>query len=213
MHVKQFNVGGDRNFAYFVGDEESKKCVLIDPSYKPESLLQYISKNDYKLIYSFSTHGHSDHTNGNEYVTKNAGVPTLLYGGTNPIGDLKIHDRVQLPLGALSILILHTPGHTSDSMCLYIGNALFTGDTLFVGKVGGTDFESGARAEYSSLHEKILKLPGNTIVYPGHDYGVAPFSTIEKEIKTNPFLLQPDFESFVDLKKNWQSYKRLHGID
>ena len=109
-------------------------------------------------------------------------------------------------------MVLHTPGHTEDSICLYVGDAVFTGDTLFVGKIGGTDFGAQARAEYESLHQKLLVLPDTTRVFPGHHYGTAPESTIGHERRTNPFLIQPDFETFVDLKRNWTAYKKAHGI-
>lgn len=92
------------------------------------------------------------------------------------------------------------------------GDALFTGDTLFVGKVGGTDFGALVAEEYHSLHEKLMTLPENTRVFPGHDYGIAPHSTIGNEKKTNPFILQPDLDAFIDLKRNWAEYKRKHGI-
>ena len=109
-------------------------------------------------------------------------------------------------------LILHTPGHTEDSICLYVGDAVFTGDTLFVGKIGGTGFGRQARTEYESLHQKLMTLPDDTRVFPGHNYGAAPESTIGHERQTNPFLLQPNFEAFVHLKKNWTAYKKEHGI-
>jgi len=107
---------------------------------------------------------------------------------------------------------LHTPGHTPDSICLYVGDAVITGDTLFVGKVGGTDLGNGAKTEYDSLHEKLLILPDDTRVFPGHDYGTAPQSTIANERETNPFLAQPNFSAFVGLKQNWAAYKEEHGI-
>jgi glyoxylase-like metal-dependent hydrolase (beta-lactamase superfamily II) len=89
---------------------------------------------------------------------------------------------------------------------------LFTGDTLFVGKVGGTGYGDDAREEYDSLHQKLMTLPDDTVVWPGHDYGVAPQSTIGHEKETNPFILRPDFQSFVELKRNWLAYKAEHGI-
>jgi glyoxylase-like metal-dependent hydrolase (beta-lactamase superfamily II) len=125
---------------------------------------------------------------------------------------MTVSDGARFLLGDLEITIIHTPGHTTDSICLYIGDAVFTGDTLFVGKVGGTDFGAQARAEYESFHQKLLLLPDSTRVFPGHNYGVAPESTIGHERQTNPFLIQPDFESFVDLKRNWDAYKKAHGI-
>jgi glyoxylase-like metal-dependent hydrolase (beta-lactamase superfamily II) len=123
------------------------------------------------------------------------------------------HDHFDhFPLGNLEIQILHTPGHTNDGICIYIEDTVFTGDTLFVGKVGGTDLGPGAKAEYDSLHQKLFALPDNTRVFPGHDYGTAPESTIAHERETNPFFLQPDFEAFVHLKRNWEAYKKAHGI-
>jgi glyoxylase-like metal-dependent hydrolase (beta-lactamase superfamily II) len=140
------------------------------------------------------------------------GVEALQWQDEDPRTGKKVMDGATFPLGDLEIEILHTPGHTPDAICLYVGDAVFTGDTLFVGKVGGTDFGQGARAEYASLHEKLMALPEDTRVFPGHDYGTSAQSTIGAEKETNPFLVQPDFESFVDLKKNWDAYKREHGI-
>ena len=108
--------------------------------------------------------------------------------------------------------ILHTPGHTADSICLLVDDAAFTGDTLFVGKVGGTDLGDGARTEYASLHDVLMKLPDETRVFPGHDVGITPDSTIGRERAENPFLLREDLEAFVDLKRNWAEYKKEHGI-
>ena len=117
----------------------------------------------------------------------------------------------------MKLQIIHTPGHTGDSLCVLaegpgaVGK-LVTGDTLFVGKVGGTGFGDDARAEYDSLHDKLMILSDDVEVWPGHNYGVEPSSTIGNERKTNPFLLRESFEDFVDLKRNWLQYKAEHGI-
>lgn len=212
MYVKQFRTGGDRNFGYLVADEATRKAAVIDPSYSPEDVVDYARQDGWQIEYVFCTHDHYDHTNGNSAIKRLTGRQPLLYGDTDPLTGARVKDDACFPLGDLEIRILHTPGHTQDAVCMYVGDALFTGDTLFVGKVGGTDFGSGAAAEYDSLHRKLLALPDSTRVFPGHDYGVAPESTIGHERKTNPFLLCPDFESFVDLKRNWDAYKREHGI-
>jgi len=212
VFVKQFRTGGDRNFGYLVADETQLVAAIIDPSYSPERIVEYARKQGWRIAYVFSTHGHGDHTNGNEAVLLMTGKRALLYGDREPETGIDILDGARLPLGVLEITVIHTPGHSEDSMCLHVGDAVFTGDTLFVGKVGGTDFGSGARKEYESLHNKLLALPGETRVFPGHDVGVAPESTIAHECETNPFLLQPDFEAFVHLKRNWAAYKEEHGI-
>jgi hydroxyacylglutathione hydrolase len=212
MFVKQFRTGGDRNFGYLVADEATGTAAVIDASYSPEQIVEFAREHDYQIKYVFSTHDHYDHTNGNRTIERMTGQAALLYGDIDPHTGLHIRDGAQLPLGNLEITVLHTPGHTDDAICILVGGAVFTGDTLFVGKVGGTDFGAGARAEFDSLHDKLLSLPGETQVYPGHDVGVAPVSTIKQERESNPFLLQPDFGAFVDLKRNWAEYKREHGI-
>ena len=140
------------------------------------------------------------------------GVRPLGYGETDTATGIDVRDAARFVLGSLEAVIIHTPGHTIDSMCVLVGDALFTGDTLFVGKVGGTDFGEGARREYDSLHEKLMVIPDEARVFPGHDYGREPESTIGAERARNPFLLQPDFDAFVHLKRNWEAYKKEHNI-
>ncbi len=212
MFIRQFPTGGDRNFGYLVADDSTKFAVIIDPSYSPKSIFDYSKHKGRQIEYIFNTHNHYDHTNGNETIMKLSGIRPLLFGDKDPKTGGMVGDQSQFPTGNLDIRIIHTPGHTADSICLYIGDAVFTGDTLFVGKIGGTGFGDDARAEYDSLHNKLLTLPDCTRVFPGHDYGVSPESTILNERETNPFLLQPDIESFIDLKRNWLEYKRRHGI-
>ena len=213
MFVRQFLTGGDRNFGYLVADDSSKLAVIIDPSYAPENIFNAAEEAGFTIEYVFNTHNHYDHTNGNGVIMKLTGLYPLLYEDIESRSGMRVSDGAEFPLGRLQIKVLHTPGHTTDSMCLRIHDAVFTGDTLFVGKVGGTDFGENARIEYKSLHNKLLSLPDATRVFPGHNYGVAPESTIGHERKTNPFLLQPDVYAFIDLKKNWLAYKRAHGID
>jgi glyoxylase-like metal-dependent hydrolase (beta-lactamase superfamily II) len=115
-------------------------------------------------------------------------------------------------VGTLKVQIIHTPGHTPCSICLLVKDKLITGDTLFVGKVGGTRTKEDAREEFESL-KKLMTLPKNTFVYPGHDVGVKPFSTIEEEQNTNPFIKRLNsFEDFFYLKNNWAAYKLKHNI-
>ena len=212
MFVKQFLIGGDRNYAYLVADEATKRAVVIDPSYSPKTIVAFAGEQGYNIQYIFNTHDHYDHTNGNNKIKRLTGKTPLLLGDTDAETGITVTDGARFPLGELEVTIIHTPGHTADSICVHIGDAVFTGDTLFVGKVGGTDFGAQARTEYDSLHQKLMTLPDETRVFPGHNYGVAPESTIGHERQTNPFLLRPDFESFVDLKKNWTAYKQAHGI-
>lgn len=193
-------------------DDSTKIAALIDPSYSPELIIDFAQKEKLTIQYIFNTHGHYDHTNGNTVAKELTGVTPLGYGDVDSISRKTVSNNATFNMGNLEIRIIHTPGHTNDSICIYVGDALFTGDTLFVGKVGGTDFGSQTKAEYNSLHNKLLTLPDSTRVFPGHDYGISPESTILRERNTNPFLLRTDIESFIELKKNWTEYKRIHGI-
>ena len=212
MYVKQFRTGGDRNFGYLIADKSTKKAAVVDASYSPERIVEFARANGYAIEYLFSTHDHFDHTNGNAVMKSLVGKEALLLGSVDPSTGIEVQDGARFPLGDLEIVILHTPGHTADAVCILVQDAVFTGDTLFVGKVGGTDLGAGARAEYESLHQKLLTLPDHTRVFPGHDVGIAPESTIAHERETNPFLLRGSFEAFVDLKRNWATYKKEHGI-
>ncbi|MBF0586395.1 MBL fold metallo-hydrolase [Prosthecochloris sp. N3] len=212
MYLKQFRTGGDRNFGYLIADEASGEALVADPSYSPSLVVDEAREQGFTIRYVFCTHGHHDHVNGNEEIAELTGLQPLLYGSVCPRTGRLVEDGAVFPLGSLDITILHTPGHTEDSICLLAGDAVLTGDTLFVGKIGGTATHEEAAREFRSLHERLMQLDDRVRVFPGHDYGSAPQSTIGQEKKTNPFLLQPDLDSFCDLKKNWAAYKRRHGI-
>jgi hydroxyacylglutathione hydrolase len=212
MVVEQFSMGGDRNFGYLVADEASGEAMVIDPSFDPAKIIGYAAQHGYSIRFVLSTHGHADHTNGNAAMERLSGVRPLLFGETCPVTGTAVEDGAVFMLGDLDVRVIHTPGHTPDSICLYAGDAVFTGDTLFTGKIGGTYTEDQARQEFNSLNLKLMVLPPGTRVFPGHDYGVSPVSTIGRERTSNPFILARTFEEFLHLKQNWAAYKKAHGI-
>ena len=212
MIVEQFRTGGDRNFGYLVADELSSEALVIDPSFNPGLIVRFAAERGFVIRYIFCTHGHHDHTNGNELIHRTTGIVPLLYLDRCPQTGIRVEDGARFPLGSLEARILYTPGHTRDSISLCIGDGLFTGDTLFSGKVGGTATEEEALDEYNSLHQKLMVLGDETRVFAGHDYGVVPVSSILREKTSNPFLLQGDFAAFLALKQNWAAYKKAHGI-
>ncbi len=212
MLVEQIRTGGDRNFSDLVADETRRVCAVVDPSFAPDLVAEKAATLGFRVEYVLVTHDHFDHTNGNARLKELTGAQVVMHRMSEENCDVRVDNGDVLPLGALSITVIHTPGHTRGHACYLVEDAVFTGDTLFVGKVGGSDFAEGARQEWESLHTKLLSLPDNTRVFPGHDYGVRPFSTIGDERRSNPFLLQPDFPSFLKLKMNWAEYKKLHGI-
>ena len=171
-----------------------------------------MSEHDLEVIYVANTHGHYDHSKLSKRIASATGAQVVAHKSAARGAQLGVEDGDELAVGSLRVKILHTPGHTADSICLLIEKKLLTGDTLFVGKVGGTDLGTQARAEYESLFGKLLKLDDEVEVWPGHDYGLRPSSTIGEERRENPFLLCGSFEEFVELKRNWTQYKREHGI-
>jgi glyoxylase-like metal-dependent hydrolase (beta-lactamase superfamily II) len=206
---QQISVGGDRNLAYLLGD--GGEAAAVDPAL-PGRVLEAAREAGLRIVYIVSTHGHYDHSEGNADLKEATGAKVIAHESAGVAKDIAVRGGERFRLGSTEFEIVTTPGHTPDSICVLWEGRLMTGDTLFVGKVGGTDFGAGARREYESLHEVIAKLPDATEVWPGHDVGVDPSSTVGRERESNPFYLQGSFEEFVDLKRNWAEYKRKHGI-
>ncbi len=212
MTITQIRAGGDRNFSYIIADPKTGEAAVVDPGDPPLPEREHLTRNNLTLRYILNTHDHSDHTGGNAMLANSTGAPVAMHASARSRHDIDLHDGDRLPLGSGTLRIIHTPGHTRDSICILAGEDLCTGDTLFVGKIGGTGLGTDAREEYESLHGKLMTLDPETRVWPGHDYGVRPSSTIGDELRENPFLLRESYTAFLDLKKNWAEYKREHGI-
>jgi hydroxyacylglutathione hydrolase len=211
---EQVRTGGDRNFGYLLADRNSREAVLIDPSYAPEVLLERAVEQNLRVTYIINTHGHSDHTNGNDRAVAATAAPVAGHRALPSPPDVALADGAELAVGALRLRFLEVPGHAADHLVVYepSGDLLITGDLLFVGKVGGTANETDARIEWHSLQRVLRAVPDTATVWPGHDYGVRPSSTIAMEKKTNPFLLCQDAEAFVRLKAEWPQFKKQHGL-
>jgi len=209
--LHQIDAGGDRNFDYLIADKIGGVAALFDP---PPDIARYadlIPRERVRVEYIVITHGHNDHCWGINAAREAFNGKVVGHSSMHLDLDLKVDEGDTLPLGDLALDILYTPGHTDDHICVVCGNNVITGDVRFVGKVGGTDLGPGAKKEWESL-QKLIRLPDDTAVWPGHNYGVAVSSTIGHEKKTNPFLIQPNFDRFVHLKANWLDYKKQHGI-
>jgi hydroxyacylglutathione hydrolase len=211
MIFHQIDAGGDRNFAYLIADKPGGVAAIFDPPPDPARYEELVARDQLVVKYIVVTHGHSDHSWGLLPAKRRFGGSIVGHSSMHFDLDVKVDEGDALKLGDLSLEFLFTPGHSDDHVCVVCEEKLISGDTLFVGKVGGTDLGPGARKEWESL-QKLMRLPDHTEVWPGHNYGVAPTSTIGHEKKTNPFLLQPTFEAFIDLKANWLEYKKKHGI-
>jgi glyoxylase-like metal-dependent hydrolase (beta-lactamase superfamily II) len=199
-------------FCYVIACQESREAAAIDPAGSDvdiEKVIGLLGEKNLHLSYIVNTHGHADHTYGNQLLASRTGAKTVMHeldddfftteeakGWAAAFGlsaalpvDIRISDGDRLTLGKLSLEFIHTPGHTPGAVCLLVENNLFTGDTLFVGAVGRTDLPGGSMETLlRSIEEKLLILPGETVIWPGHDYGDQPTSTLGREMETNPYI-------------------------
>ncbi len=203
--LRQIEVGNFSIFSYLIGDEQSGEGLFIDPSADHDLLLKEAKSHNLAIKYIVNTHSHIDHTMGNREMVRRTGAKVILheadaaglldtppdildmFGAEEPPpADILVADGDRITVGSVSLQVIHTPGHTPGGMCLYTDGMLFTGDTLFVGSVGRTDFPGGSYPELErSIRTKLYTLPGDTMVYPGHNYGMTPTSTIQHERRSN----------------------------
>ena len=211
---EQIRTGGDRNFGYLLADRNTKQGVLIDPSYSPEVLVDRATEQHIRIAYIINTHGHPDHVNGNTKAAELTDAPIAGHPALPTPPGVRLDDNQNLALGALQFRFMHVPGHANDHLVVYEPSyrILVTGDLLFVGKVGGTGTEADARTEWQSLQRVLAAVPDEATVWPGHDYGVRPSSTIGMEKRTNPFLLCRGVDEFLQLKTDWPAFKKEHGL-
>ena len=211
---EQIRTGGDRNFGYLLGDRTAKQAVLIDPSYSPDTLVDRSTAQHLVVTHIINTHGHPDHTEGNDEAARLTGAKIAAHRDGPIEPDTSLSDDQTIAIGSLHLQCLHVPGHASDHLVLYEPSyqLLFTGDLIFVGKVGGTATEEDATLEWTSLQRVLSSFPDRSTIWPGHDYGVRPTSTLGLERRSNPFLLCDNLKAFLDLKHNWPTFKQTHGL-
>jgi glyoxylase-like metal-dependent hydrolase (beta-lactamase superfamily II) len=201
IKVLQLQVGQMANFTYVIADEQTGDAAVIDPSWDLDKIFDVLKKNSWKAKYIINTHTHFDHVLGNDQVAAVTGAKVVQHKASDARKDISVSDADTIKVGNIALKVIHTPGHSKDSICLLTGNLLFTGDTLFVGNCGRTDLPgSDPKEMYHSLFDKLAKLDEQLVVYPGHNYGSTPKSTIGYEKRTN-FVLQPraenDFVAFM----------------
>ena len=197
MFFKQVKHHGD-NFSYIVADEATAEAAVVDPSFNADAIVAIAKDQNLKVKYIINTHDHTDHTAGNEQVRSAFGAKIVTHQLSRVRKDVSVVGGDTIKLGKVVIKVIHTPGHTSDGICLLVDNKLLTGDTLFVGECGRTDLPGGdSESMYNSLFQKLMKLDDAVEVYPGHDYGPKDHSTIGAERRTNYTLKTRTLEEFV----------------
>jgi len=196
MRVEQVPVGQMQNFTYVVWDEETLESIIIDPSWNLERLDAIIEKNGLKVIHIVNTHHHFDHTTGNSEMARSTGGTIVQHEASELYHDLALCDGDTIRFGRSELMVLHTPGHSKDSICLLGDGKIFTGDTLFVGTCGRVDLPGGSSIElYHSIFDVLVHLDDDIVMYPGHDYGPSPTSTMGHE-KRNNVVMSPTMEEY-----------------
>ncbi len=208
MVLEQYEVGNFAVFAYLVGDKEAGKGLVIDPADETEMLIDEAKKLGLEVIYIVNTHSHVDHIMGNAEMKRRTGAKIIIHeteeewlvhtpsylldmfgAQPSPPADITAKEDDSITVGSVVLRVIHTPGHSPGGMSLHGDGVVFTGDTLFVGSVGRTDFPYASWEQMEhSIRTKLYTLPGNTIVYPGHNYGLSPSSTIGDEMLNNQFV-------------------------
>jgi glyoxylase-like metal-dependent hydrolase (beta-lactamase superfamily II) len=207
LYVRQLQLGPMENFVYLVGAEGSPEVAVVDPAWDVDAIARAAAEDRKRIACAVVSHCHPDHVNGLPELLRRLDVPVYAQKkelefssdlravgdamkGVDPGGDIQI--------GPLKAQLLHTPGHTPGSHCLLAEDALLSGDTVFVNACGRCDLRGGDPAEmFRSIDQVLKRLPPETRLFPGHDYGDVPVSSIARERDQNPYFQHHDLAAFV----------------
>ncbi|GAB4560780.1 MAG: MBL fold metallo-hydrolase [Haliangiales bacterium] len=205
IFVHQFALGPWDNFLYLIGDKATRTCAVVDPAWDARTILAEAERLDVKIEHILCTHSHFDHVDQVEPLLSELDIRVHMLAAEIDFSgfaceNLERHspgDTVTIGKHA-AITMMHTPGHTPGSVSYRLDDAIVTGDTLFVEGCGRCDFVGGdPEVMYRTLRGLVDGLPADTVVYPGHDYGSAPTSTLNHELEKNPYLALPTLQAFV----------------
>lgn len=204
--IRSLTAGICMTNCYVVADPASKEAILVDGDGDPQDIIEMVRDNDLHVIGIVNTHGHADHISANTALKQAFQCPIMIHeqdaaalsdprlnlaemigysGKLSPDADRILEDGDEIAVGSLTFRVIHTPGHTPGGICLYADGVLISGDTLFARSIGRTDFPRGDHESIiRSIHDKLMVLPGDTEVYPGH----GPATSIQSERSSNPWL-------------------------
>ena len=211
MKIWTFEGGENRNFTYLVSDGESREVAIVDAAVDVSQIIPTVESQGLSPTYLLLTHTHHDHIMyKNGYMSLFPGIKMFMFGWSQRIPNAEIlRDGDTIKVGRVSIVVIHTPGHYPESVCYLANGALFTGDTLFVGRTGRTVSVGGnTRVLYRSVYNKILTLREDTAIFPGHNYGDQPTITIAENRKISPLLQARDEDDFVKRMVEYEKSRR-----
>lgn len=192
-YIKQLAIGPMQNFAYLVGDAGAKKVGVIDPGWEPKKIIDRAHKEAMEIVSILITHTHFDHIQELEALVRLVRVPVYIHQQEahalpRSLSIVQTTDGTKIPIGDVTVVCHHFPGHSPGLQGFSVDGHLFTGDALFVDSCGRVDLPGSNVDHMASTLKRIAKFPPETVVYPGHDYGSSPTSTIGEQLKTNPYL-------------------------
>ncbi|MBI4176565.1 MAG: MBL fold metallo-hydrolase [Candidatus Aenigmarchaeota archaeon] len=202
MIFEQVPIGPMQNFGYVIGDENSKEGAIVDPGWNADKLIGAAKHHRLTVKKIILTHAHFDHVKALQEVYEKTTAEIVLHEDEPYEPDFenstvtRVKDNHIVKIGALKCRIVHTPGHTPGSICLLLGSKMITGDTLFVGGCGRVDLPGSNPQQMWTSLQKLRKMDDTLEIYPGHDYGETPSSTMEHEKKHNPFLASATKKEF-----------------
>lgn len=212
---EQIDLGNaGKNFGYIIGDRDAKECVLIDPAFTPAVLVERAKVQGLKITHILNTHEHRDHINGNAKAREASQAPVAAWKTSAVNPHIKLTEESVIKVGSFSLEVCHTPGHSPDHVTFYEpqNSILISGDLLFVGKIGGVGCRSDAFTIMKSLEKIQEKYPAHASVWPGHNYGCRPSSTLGIEKASNPFLRFDSFAEFMGIIEDWGKIKEENGL-
>ena len=201
----QLKLGPWDNFIHLLIDRPTRSCAVVDPAWDAATILAEAERLDVTITHVLCTHSHFDHVDQVDALLKHVDVPVhmlnheVAWSGfacenlvTSAPGDTIVVGR------DLEITMMHTPGHTPGSTCYRVPGGVVAGDTLFVNGCGRCDFVGGdPKTMYATLRSLVDKLPGDTVLYPGHDYGPTTTATLDAQLRDNPYLRAPTVAEFI----------------
>ena len=210
-YVRQLPLGPMKNFVYLVGAANAPEVAVIDPAWDVPAIAKAVEEDGKKLTAVVLSHHHSDHVNGVAELLRSFDVPVYAQRAEVEFSEVirsfsdavkKVGQGEVVRVGPMEMTMVHTPGHTPGSQCVLCGGALISGDTVFVNACGRCDFPGGDPEQmFKSLNTVLGALPGETVLYPGHDYGDVKVSSLERERANNPYFLLHELPAFLEKRK------------
>jgi hydroxyacylglutathione hydrolase len=214
LYFKQIEMGPMQNFVYLIGSMETRKVAVVDGAWEIETILRVAANDDVEITHALVTHTHPDHVGGRFAGIEIEGVTELLsqckakivvhkteaehLNALSPSDIIKAESGDKIDVGGVEIQLLHTPGHTPGSQCFLFDHRIVSGDTLFIGSCGRVDLPgSNPEQMYYSLTQKLMALPDETLLFPGHNYAAQSQATLGEQKKTNPYLRFTSLKQFL----------------